>query len=95
MNAKLDKISELSNILCEKDSLGRKIVAVGREFSLGMLMRQAHIIKEQGVPCSVFLLYLVLIHLLDVSLFRFYKTKWFGLLSAEIGKSYLVQPRYN
>ena len=38
MNAKLDKISELSNILCEKDSLGRKIVAVGREFSLGRLM---------------------------------------------------------
>jgi len=38
MNAKLDKISELSNILCEKDSLGRKNVAVDREFSLGRLM---------------------------------------------------------
>ena len=38
MDAKLDKISELSNILCEKDSLGRKIVAYGREFSLGRLM---------------------------------------------------------
>ncbi|MCR5068510.1 MAG: hypothetical protein K6A78_01685 [Prevotella sp.] len=77
--------------MCEKDSLVRKIVAVGREFSLGMLMRQAHIIKEQGVPCSVLLLYLVLIRLLDVSLFRFYKTKWFGLLSAEIGKYYQIR----
>ena len=38
MNAKLDKISELSNILCEKDSLSRKIVAVGCEFCLGRLM---------------------------------------------------------
>ena len=38
MDAKLDKISELSNILYEKDSLSRKIVAVGCEFCLGRLM---------------------------------------------------------
>ena len=32
MDAKLDKISELSNILCEKESLGQKIVAVSHDF---------------------------------------------------------------
>lgn len=46
MDAKLDKISELSNILCEKESLGKKIVAVNHEFGLGKLMRQAHITKD-------------------------------------------------
>jgi len=50
MDAKLDKISELSNILCEKESLGQKIVAVSHDFDLGKLMRQAHITKDQGVP---------------------------------------------
>ena len=38
MDAKLDKISELSNILCEKESLGKKIVGVGHEFSLHWLV---------------------------------------------------------
>ena len=38
MDAKLDKISELSNILCEKESLGQKIVAVSHEFGLGKRM---------------------------------------------------------
>ena len=38
MDAKLDKISELSNILCEKESLGQKIVAVSHDFELGKLM---------------------------------------------------------
>jgi len=31
MDAKLGKISELSNILCEKDGVGQKIVAVGHD----------------------------------------------------------------
>ena len=77
MDAKLDKISELSNILCEKESLGQKIVAVSHDFELGKLMRQAHITKDQGVPCSALLLYLLLIRLLEISVFCFYKAKWF------------------
>ena len=99
MDAKLDKISELSNILCEKESLGQKIVAVSHEFGLGKLMRQAHITKGQGVPCSALLVYLLLIRLLEVSVFCFYKSKWFGLLSAEVGKNcfyrFLSNPSYN
>ena len=99
MDAKLDKISELSNILCEKESLGQKIVAVSHDFDLGKLMRQAHITKDQGVPCSALLLYLLLIRLLEISIFCFYKAKWFGLLSAEIGKNcfyrFLSNPSYN
>ena len=99
MDAKLDKISELSNILCEKESLGQKIVAVSHEFDLGKLMRQAHITKGQGVPCSALLVYLLLIRLLEVSVFCFYKSKWFGLLSAEVGKNcfyrFLSNPSYN
>ena len=87
MDAKLDKTSELSNILCEKESLGQKIVAVSHEFGLGKLMRQAHITKEQGVPCSALLLYLLLIRLLEISVFCFYKAKRFGLLSAEIRRT--------
>ena len=99
MDAKLDKISELSKILCEKESLGQKIVAVSHEFGLGKLMRQAHITKERGVPCSALLVYLLLIRLLEISVFCFYKSKWFGLLSAEIGKNcfyrFLSNPSYN
>lgn len=75
MDAKLDKISELSNILCEKESLGQKIVAVSHDFELGKLMRQAHITKDQGVPCSALLLYLLLIRLLEISIFCFYKAQ--------------------
>ena len=41
MNAKLDKICELSKLLCEKESLGQKIVAVGREFRLSNIMQMA------------------------------------------------------
>lgn len=99
MDAKLGKISELSNILCEKDGVGQKIVAVGHEFSLGKLMLQAHISKQQGVPCSALLLYLLLIRFLEISVFRFYKSRWFGLLSMEIGKNcfyrFLSNPYYN
>ena len=95
MDAKLDKISELSNILCEKESLGQKTVAVSHEFGLGKLMRQAHITKDQGVPCSALLVYLLLIRLLEISVFCFYKSKWFGLLSAEIGKNcFFLKPHH-
>ncbi len=38
MDAKLDKISELSNILCEKESLGQKIVAVSLLFGVAKLL---------------------------------------------------------
>jgi len=41
MNAKLDKICELCKFLCEKESLGQKIVAVGREFRLSNIMQMA------------------------------------------------------
>ena len=45
------------------------------------------------------LLYLLLIRLLEISIFCFYKAKWFGLLSAEIGKNcfyrFLSNPSYN
>ena len=85
--------------MCEKESLGQRIVAVSREFSLGKLMRQSHITKDQGVPCSALLVYLLLIRLLEISVFCFYKSKWFGLLSAEIGKNcfyrFLSNPSYD
>ena len=81
MVTKIDKICELSKFLCEKDSLGQKIVAVGREFRLSNIMQMAGITKQQGVPCSVLLLYLLLIRFLEISVFRFYKEKWYGLPS--------------
>ena len=87
MNAKLDKICELSKFLCEKESLGQRIVSVGREFRLSNIMQMAGVIKQQGVPSSVLLLYLLLIRILDVSMFRFYKEKWYGLLSEDVGKN--------
>ena len=99
MNAKIDKICELSKFLCEKESLGQKIVAVGREFRLSNLMQTAGITKQQGVPCSVLLLYLLLIRIIEISVFRFYKEKWYGLLDEGIGKNcfyrFLTNASYN
>ena len=99
MNAKLDKICELSKFLCEKESLGQRIVSVGREFRLSNIMQMAGITKEQGVPCSVLLLYLLLIRILEVSVFRFYKEKWYGLLDEGVGKNsfyrFLTNASYN
>ena len=99
MNAKLDKICELSKFLCKKESLGQRIVSVGREFRLSNIMQMAGITKEQGVPCSVLLLYLLLIRILEVSVFRFYKEKWYGLLDEGIGKNsfyrFLTNASYN
>ena len=43
MNAKLDKICELSKFLCEKESLGQRIVSVGREFRLDKIMQMSGI----------------------------------------------------
>ena len=99
MNAKLDKICELSKFLCEKESLGQRIVSVGREFRLSNIMQMAGITKEQGVPCSVLLLYLLLIRILEVSVFCFYKEKWYGLLDEGVGKNsfyrFLTNASYN
>jgi len=99
MNAKLDKICELSKFLCEKESLGQRIVSVVLEFRLNSLMQAAGITKEQGVPCSILLLYLLLIRILEISVFRFYKEKWYGLLSEGVGKNcfyrFLTNASYN
>lgn len=99
MNAKLDKICELSKFLCEKESLGQRIVSVGREFRLDAIMQMAGITKQQGVPCSVLLLYLLLIRILETSVFRFYREKWYGLLSEGVGKNcfyrFLTNASYN
>ena len=99
MNAKLDKICELSKFLCEKESLGQRIVSVVLEFRLNSLMQAAGITKEQGVPCSILLLYLLLIRILETSVFRFYKEKWYGLLSDGVGKNcfyrFLTNASYN
>jgi len=99
MNAKLDKICELSKFLCEKESLGQRIVSVGHEFRLSNMMQLAGITKDQGVPCSVLLLYLLLIRILEISVFRFYKEKWYGLLDEGVGKNcfyrFLTNASYN
>ena len=99
MNAKLDKICELSKFLCEKESLGQRIVSVVREFRLSNIMQTAGITKEQGVPCSVLLLYLLLIRILEISVFRFYREKWYGLLDEGVGKNcfyrFLTNASYN
>ena len=99
MNAKLDKSCELSKFLCEKESLGQRILSVGREFWLSNIMQMAGITKEQGVPSSVLLLYLLLIRILEISVFRFYKGKWYGLLDERVGKNsfyrFLTNASYN
>ena len=62
-------------------------------------MQMAGITKAQGVPCSVLLLYLLLIRILEVSVFRIYKEKWYGLLDEGVGKNcfyrFLTNASYN
>ena len=62
-------------------------------------MQMAGITKQQGVPCSVLLLYLLLIRILEVSVFRFYKAKCYGLHDEGIGKNcfyrFLTNASYN
>ena len=50
MNAKLDKIDELSKLLSDKDSLSRNLISLCKHFHMSKIMGGCGIVK--GERCS-------------------------------------------
>ena len=57
------------------------------KFQLGSIARDAGFSKEKGVPCKFLLLYLLLVRICKITIFRFYMAGYFGLLDTSIGKN--------
>lgn len=87
MNAKLHNLSELSKLLEDKDAVSRELLSLSGKFQLGRIAREAGFKKEKGIPYSMLLVYLLLIRICKISVFRFYKANFFGLLDNTIGKN--------
>ena len=87
MNAKLQNLGELSKLLEDKDAVSRELLSLSGKFQLGSIARQSGFKKEKGIPYSALLVYLLLIRICKISVFRFYKANFFGLLDNTIGKN--------
>ncbi len=87
MNAKLHNLNELSKLLENKDAVSRELLSLSGKFQLGRIAREAGFKKEKGIPYSMLLVYLLLIRIYEISVFRFYKSNFFGLLDNTIGKN--------
>lgn len=99
MNAKLDKIDELSKLLSDKDSLSRNLISLCKHFHMSKIMGGCGIVKEKGVPSTVLMLFLLMIRICSVSKFQLYLNKYFSLLDESIGKNcmyrFVNNPKYN
>lgn len=99
MDAKLSKINELSKFLEDKDAVASDLLSLSGKFQLGRIAREAGFTKEKGTPCKFLLLYLMLVRICKITIFRFYKASFFGLLVSSIGKNcfyrFINNERYN
>lgn len=99
MDAKINKINELSKFLEDKVAVAHDLLSLGGKFQLGRIAREAGFTKEKGVPCKFLLLYLLLVRICKITIFRFYKANFFGLLDSSIGKNcfyrFVNNERYN
>lgn len=87
MNAKLTRIDELSKYLEDKDAVARDLFSLGGRFRLWRIAKASGFTKEKGVTCKVLLLYLLLVRICRITVFRFYKADFFGLLDSSVGKN--------
>lgn len=87
MDAKISKINELSKFLEDKDAVARDLLSLSGKFQLGRIARESGFTKEKGVPCKFLLLYLLLVRICKITIFRFYMAGFFGLLDSSIGKN--------
>ena len=87
MDAKISKINELSKFLVDKKAVVCDLLSLSGKFQLGRIARDAGFSKEKGVPCKFLLLYLLLVRICKITIFRFYMAGYFGLLDTSIGKN--------
>lgn len=74
MRTKISKLSELSDILVEKDRLDSGILNFVRLFKVGNLLKSFSALKEQGYPLFVIITKLILIRLGGSSVYAGMKT---------------------
>ena len=74
MRTKISKLSELSDILVEKDRLDSGILNFVRLFKVGNLSKSFSALKEQGYPLLVIITKLILIRLGGSSVYAGMKT---------------------
>ena len=82
MKAKLDKISELSNLMSEKESLSTTLISLFSKVRIGNLINHLGMEKRKGVSSSDLILSLCLFRIFGESIHSMYNQRFYGLLDA-------------
>jgi hypothetical protein len=82
METKIGQISELSNLLSDKDSLNHNLIRLLNRFGMGRLLQQLSIKKEKGASAGDLILLLCLFRMNGQSIFRWYRNSFYHLLSS-------------
>jgi hypothetical protein len=85
METKIDQISELSNILENKESLNVNLIRLFGRFGLGRLLKQFSFKKEKGSSASDLILLLCLFRINGQTIFHWYRNSFYHLF--ESGKN--------
>jgi len=85
METKISQISELSNLLANKDSLNVNLIRLFDRFGLGRLLEQLSIKKERGAPASDLILLSCLFRINGQTIFHWYRNSFYHLF--ESGKN--------
>ncbi len=85
MNAKIERISELSQYMSDNDSLSSDLFSYFHMFGTHRTLRRLGMEKSKGVPCSTLLIFLCLFRICGNSIFSFYRNRFYGL--ATYGKN--------
>lgn len=81
MDAKLSKISELSNMLSVKSSLRTNLMALFTRFGLGHLLSRMSLEKQAGISAVQLILSLCLFRIAGESIHSMYKKSYYDLLN--------------
>jgi hypothetical protein len=85
MEAKIEEISELSNLLRVKSKIGDDLLSLMGRFGIGRILRRYSLEKKEGVSATALIQSLCLFCVLGESIHSMYRQKFFGLL--ERGKN--------
>jgi len=87
MGAKLSKISELSKLLAEKDTIGSNLLQLFSEFRLSSILSRLSLEKQKGVSGLTLIPFLCMFCIMGDSVWKAYKARFYGLMTGEVGKN--------
>lgn len=87
MEAKLNKIDELSKFLSNKNALSRDLMSLCKRFRMSKIMSNSGIEKQKGIQSTALLLFLLIIRICGMTKFQLYQNKYFELIDRIVGKN--------